>query len=305
MAAISLSIWRYEVCYSSGVTLARCQVALCALGCLLWASSVVHGQAPGTASSSRQTSSQDDEDAQDARFRPAEPSYRLVNLPTTLRLPRHRSNFDMIHRFNGNLRRGSFGEQAGNLFGLDQGASIGIEYRYGIARHVQAIVYRTNIDKTFQFSGKYDAARQSASMPLSISAQVSVEGADNFQERRSPSLALTVSRSFRDSIALHASPIWVHNSAALLGGDQDTVFVGLGGRVRVRRTVYVVGEVSPRVNGYAPGKAEFGFGIEKRAGRHVFQLNIANSQASTFGQLARGGFSDSLYLGFNLARKFY
>ena len=37
----------------------------------------------------------------------------------------------------------------------------------------------------------------------------------------------------------------------------------------------------------------------------MFQLNLGNSQISTFGQLARGGFPQSLFLGFNLARKFY
>jgi hypothetical protein len=37
----------------------------------------------------------------------------------------------------------------------------------------------------------------------------------------------------------------------------------------------------------------------------VFQLNVNNGQGTTFGQLARGGFPDSLYLGFNLARKFF
>ena len=73
----------------------------------------------------------------------------------------------------------------------------------------------------------------------------------------------------------------------------------------MRDTVYLVGELSPRVSGYAPGKAAVSFAIEKRAGLHMFQLNISNSQASTLGQLARGGFADSLYLGFNLTRKFY
>jgi hypothetical protein len=235
----------------------------------------------------------------------AEPDFRVLNLPSTLRLPRHGSNFQLTHRFNGNLRRGSLGGNAGNLFGLDQGAAVGFEYRFGIARHLQAAVYRTAINKVFQFYTKYDAVRQGDSLPVSLSALVSVEGADNFQERYSPALGLVVSRMAGDRLAVYATPVWVHNTAALLNIDRDTFFVGIGGRVRVSSTVYVVAEVAPRASGYSPDKPAYGFGVEKRAGGHLFQINFNNGQGTTFGQLARGGFPNSLYLGFNLARKFF
>ena len=140
---------------------------------------------------------------------------------------------------------------------------------------------------------------------MSLSALISVEGADNFQERYSPALGLAVSRMAFDRLAVYATPIWVHNTAALLNIDRDTFFVGLGGRVRVSSTVYLVGEVAPRAGGYSPDQPAYGFAIEKQAGGHLFQLNVNNGQGTTFGQLARGGFSDSLYLGFNLARKFF
>jgi hypothetical protein len=69
--------------------------------------------------------------------------------------------------------------------------------------------------------------------------------------------------------------------------------------------VYLGGEVAPRGGGFSPDKPAFGFVIEKRAGGHLFQLNVNNRQGTTFAQLARGGFADSLDLGFNLARKFF
>lgn len=235
----------------------------------------------------------------------AEPDFRVLNLPSTLRLPVHGSSFQLTHRFNGNLRQGSFTGNMSNLFGLDQGAAVGFEYRFGVVRHGQAAVYRTAIDKTFQFYGKYDAVRQNQSMPVSLSALLSVEGADNFQERYSPAVGVAVSRTVADRLAVYATPIWVHNTAALLSVDRDTTMLGIGGRVRVSATVYLVGEVIPRVAGYSPDKPAYGFAVEKRAGGHMFQLNFNNGQGTTFGQLARGGFADSLYLGFNLARKFY
>src|SRR5438477_6063586 len=86
----------------------------------------------------------------DAAPQPTEPDFTLINLPTTLRLPRYKSNFHLTHRFNGNLRDGSFGHQASNLFGLDNGASVGFEYRFAIATHVQLAAYRTNIDRQTQ-----------------------------------------------------------------------------------------------------------------------------------------------------------
>jgi hypothetical protein len=241
----------------------------------------------------------------DAELVLAEPDFRVLNLPSTLRLPRHGSSFQMTHRFNGNLRQGSFNENGSNLFGLDQGAAVGFEYRFGVARHLQAAVYRTAIDKTFQFYGKYDAVRQGDSFPLSVSGLVSVEGTDNFQEHYAPALGMAVARMIADRLALYATPVWVHNTAAILNIERDTFFVGIGGRVRVLATVYLVGEVVPRAGGHRPDTAAFGFAIEKRAGGHIFQLNFNNGQGTTFGQLARGGIADGLYLGFNLARKFF
>src|SRR5712691_6875443 len=91
----------------------------------------------------------------DAALQPAEPDYRVINLPTTLRLPLYKSNFELTHRFNGNLRRGDFGDQAGNLFGIDQGATIGFEYRFAPMRHVEVAVYRENYDRTIQMYGKW------------------------------------------------------------------------------------------------------------------------------------------------------
>ena len=104
---------------------------------------------------------------------------------------------------------------------------------------------------------------------------------------------------------MYVTPIWVHNTAAVLDIDRDTFFVGIGGRLRLSATTYVVAEVTPRAAGYSPDKPEYAFGIEKRAGGHLFQLNFGNSQGSTFAQTARGGFPQRLFLGFNLARKFF
>ena len=109
--------------------------------------------------------------------------------------------------------------------------------------------------------------------------------------------------------AVYVEPIWVNNSNPApkeLVDDNDTFIVGLGARVRIRPTVYLVGEFAPRVAGFEPGTHHGSFAIEKRAGGHLFQLNFSNSFATTMGQIARGGFTnDDWYLGFNISRKFF
>jgi hypothetical protein len=261
--------------------------------------SPVHAQPPAA------TAAPSPSDDDDEKLRPLEPDFSLVNLPTTLPLPVHAGNFHLTHRFNENLRRDSFGTQASNLFGLDEGATIQLEYRFGVMKHLEAIASRTNVDRDIQFSAKYDAFHQSASMPLGFSGIVSVEGGNNFRTRHAPAIGASVSRTIADAAAVYVTPFWAHNTFPGTGVMRDTFYVGLGGRLKIVPSVYLVGEISPRAAGFAPGDAEFAFSLEKRVGAHVFSLTFANTAATTYGQIARGGNPESLYLGFNLARKFF
>src|SRR5688572_27523615 len=99
---------------------------------------------------------------------PAEVELNLINLPTTRSLDRHQSYFRLTHRFARDLRRGSFGSLAEDLFSLDSGAIIGLEYRFGITDRLQAAVHRSLLSKTIQVSGRYDGRRQGAASPVSI-----------------------------------------------------------------------------------------------------------------------------------------
>ena len=62
----------------------------------------------------------------------SQPDFTLVNLPTTLRVPKYKSAFRVTHRFARPLGQGDFSDLAEDLFGLDSGAQIGLEYRFGI-----------------------------------------------------------------------------------------------------------------------------------------------------------------------------
>ena len=72
----------------------------------------------------------------------------LVNLPTTQSLARHRSYTRITHRFARDLGLGDFTDLAADLFSLDNGAVIGLEYRFGITTSLHAGLHRNTQNKT-------------------------------------------------------------------------------------------------------------------------------------------------------------
>jgi hypothetical protein len=252
------------------------------------------------------------EESDDSVLNRSQPDFTLINLPTGLRLPKWKSAFRVTHRFTRPLGEGDFGSLAEDFFGLDSGAVIGLEFRMGIMSGGQVGFYRTN-DRTIQFFGQYDLKQQSKSFPLGLAAYASIDGTNNFRDSYSPALGLIVTREFGEHGALYAEPIWVNNTndkPSEVVDHNDTFLVGLGGRIRLRPTVYVVGEIVPRVNGFDPGSTAASFALEKRVGGHAFQLVFSNTFGLTMAQIARGGIetldgSDNWYMGFNISRKFF
>ena len=244
------------------------------------------------------------EDLEDRRPNVAQPDFTIVNLPTTLRVPRFRSAFRVTHRFNRTLGQGDFGDLASDFFGLDSGALIGLEYRFGLMRGLQVGILRTS-DRNIDLFSEYSLLRAGQN---AVNVLVSVDGTDNFRGSYSPTAGLILSRELGTRGALYVEPMWVHNANLLPAdstADNDTFLVGLGARLRVRPTVYLVGEFIPRL-GYAPGVHHGTFGIEKRSGGHVFQLNFSNGSGNSPAQLARGGTGrEDWYIGFNISRKFF
>jgi hypothetical protein len=250
---------------------------------------------------------------------PPETDLNLINLPTTLSIKRHRSYFRLTHRFLGDLRRGTFGQLAADLFTIDKGAIIGVEYRFAITGDLHAGVHRSMLSKTIQTFARWDALKQGESLPMSVSVTGSYEGLNNLRQQYQTGVAATVSRTFGDVLAVYATPAYVFGTHAVdlvaghdhddgvvdeHAGHDDTGYVGLGARVRFSRGGYLVGEYTPRISGYDPNKAAWGLGIEKRTGGHTLQLNITNVFGTTLGQIARGGSPHDVYLGFNITRKF-
>lgn len=267
----------------------------------------------------------------------AQPDFTVVNLPTTLRLPKGKSAFRVTHRFGRTLTRGSFADAAGSLFGIDDGAQIGLEYRYGLWSGVQVGLYRTS-DKTVEFFGQYDWLRQGTSAPVSLDVVATVEELNNFHKgsvvepednEYATAVGVVVSRTIHDAAAIYLQPMFVAHAnvystagclehlehghelpgcatATTTGVDSNTFLVGLSTRIRVRQATYVVASMAPRLGGFRPDVALASFGIEQRMGGHTFQLNFSNSLGSTMAQIARGASNSSdWFMGFNISRKFF
>jgi hypothetical protein len=237
----------------------------------------------------------------------AQPDFTIVGLPTTLRMPKGKFAFRVTHRFGRPLDDGDFGDLASDLFGLDAGGLIGLEVRYGVLKGTQVGVLRTS-DRTIQFFGQQQVKAQSESFPVGLAVHLTADGTNNFKDSYSPGVALVVSREIGQRAAIYVQPTWVNNTNTLpseLTDDNDSVLIGVGGRVRLSRRAYLVAEAAPRVSGFDPGGTHASVGVEMRAGGHAFQLNFSRGLGTTMGQIARGGSDDDWFIGFNISRKFW
>ena len=244
----------------------------------------------------------------DVRLDPLQPDFNLAELPTALRLPQHKLAFRVTHRFTRDLGRGDFGDLLSDFFGFDTGAQIGLELRYGLARGTQVGIYRTS-DRTIELFGQHSFLQQRDGTPIGLDVIGTFEGQNNLRDEKSPAAGAIISRKVAKIAALYAEPIVVFNTNpgdADLVDHNNTFMLGLGGRLRIRPSTYIVGEYTPRLAGYAPGVGLISFGLEGRAGGHFFQVNFSNGIGTTLGQIARGSVDNtSWFIGFNISRKFF
>jgi hypothetical protein len=252
------------------------------------------------------TDPQDQSDP-DARVDPLQPDFTLAALPTTLRMPVHKLAFRVTHRFTRSLGQGDFGDLVSDLFGFDSGAQIGLELRYGLMPGTQVGVHRTS-DRTIQIFGQHSFWNERDGKAIGLDGIATLEGGNNLQEHYRSALGAIVSRNVAGHAALYAEPMFVINASPFAdqGADNNALMVGLGGRIRLRPSLYVVGEITPRLAWFDPGAQQVSFGVEGRAGGHLFQLNVSNGFGTTLGQVANGTVNyDSWYIGFNISRKFF
>lgn len=252
---------------------------------------------------------------------PAEPDFALTVLPTALRMPTGEFAFRLTHRFSRPIAGtcpdegpkpegcGGLGAFVENFFGFDSSSKVGLEFRYGLAPGVQMTLHRTN-DRALQVAVQGQVLRQHDTSPITVDVIGAVEGLNNFRQDHAFTVGAVISHRVRTRGALYLHPLVIINSRpdqqATLAGDNHTMMLGVGGRIRIASRTSLVAEAAPRLDGYRPNVDHVAFGIERRTRGHVFQLTVSNSFASTLRQAAHGGPGHGdWFIGFTLSRKFY
>ena len=274
---------------------------------LVWVACVLLALGAGPAFAQQPTTPDPAASDPDVRVDPLQPDFNLAALPTTLRMPRNKTAFRVTHRFSRPLGRGDIGDLLTDFLGFDSGAQIGLEFRYGLLRGTQIGVYRTS-NRDIQIFGQQSLMQQKPDgHHLGLDVLATFEGSNNMKGSKASAIGLLVSHKVSKYAALYVEPIVVFNSNTVnIDTENNTTMIGLGGRIRVRPAMYLMGEFTPRVSGYKPGVDQGSFGVEFRSGGHLFQINFSNGFNTTLRQISQGGIaSDQWFIGFNISRKFF
>jgi cytochrome c oxidase subunit 2 len=209
----------------------------------------------------------------------AEPyDYRLINVPTPKRVPRHSLNFFFTHRFqetftanHGEDRGDHLSRISNDLLGLDSFSVSSFGVSYGITDRLYALVYRSPLttrgtDKTIELGLGYHLLDEAGKSPVALSVQTTIEGENNFTERYTENIQAMLERSVTHYVHLFFSPA-VHINANAQGRfnprpdeffppapaaatfklGQHTGSFGFGADARIRPSVSLLFEFTPRI----------------------------------------------------------
>jgi len=230
-------------------------------------------------------------------------------------------DFRISHRF-GQLNQGSQ-----NFFGLDNATTrVGLDY--GITRWLMVGIGHNTYNKEDDGFAKIKLLGQRMNgTPVSVS----YTGSISIQTTPAPSLPagetwqfsnklyytnqLLIARKLTNNISLQIMPTIVHyNLVDSTKFSNNTIAIGVGGRIKVSNRIAITGEYYYRVtnsdllyNGL-PTYNALSIGIDIETGGHVFQLMITNSQGLTdrtfIGQTTDSWSKGALHFGFNISRVF-
>lgn len=225
--------------------------------------------------------------------------------------------FLISHHF-GALNSGSY-----EFFGLDQ-ASTRLGLEYGITNFMAIGIGRSTYQKTFDGYLKFRVLRQSKGkikIPLSISVFENVaintlklsdpKQKDYFDARLAYCSELILARKFGHIFSLQISPTWIHKNLVATPGDYNNLFsIGTGISFRISEMISLNGEYNyllPRQH-LSGTTNSFSISCDIKAGQHVFQLFLTNSQGNfeqAFITETNGVWNNGdIYFGFNIHRLF-
>jgi opacity protein-like surface antigen len=230
-------------------------------------------------------------------------------------------DFRISHRF-GDMNQGTT-----NFFGLDNATTrLGLDY--GITKWLMVGIAHNTFDKENDGFLKWRILQQrKRGTPITLS----YVGAISIQTTPAPTLPagdtwlytnrmyyahqLLIARKFNERLSLQLMPTIIHYN--LVDSDKfsnNTIAIGVGGRIKVSKRIAITGEYYYRatnadmlVNGQTTHNA-LSIGVDIETGGHVFQLMLTNAQGMTertyIGQTIDSWSNGGLHFGFNISRVF-
>jgi hypothetical protein len=230
-------------------------------------------------------------------------------------------DFRIDHRF-GQLNQG-----AQNFFGVDD-ATTKLALDYGITNWLMVGIAHDVLNKEDDGFLKIKLLRQKTNgTPFTIS----YVGSMSIQTTPAPALPpgdtwlfsnrlyyanqILIARKFGERLSLQIMPSIVHyNLVDSTKFSNNTIAIGIGGRIKVSKRVAITGEYYCRVTNAnmlyqgQPTYNSLSFGIDIETGGHVFQLMLTNSQGMTersfIGQTTDSWTKGAIHFGFNISRVF-
>lgn len=243
---------------------------------------------------------------------------RIVNGHSIENVGKGVLDFRIAHRF------GSLAGGASSFFGLD-GAVTALAFDYGVTDWLMVGIMRSTYEKEYEGYTKIKLLRQTTnnSMPVSVSYM----GAMSVQSMPAPTLPagqewffsnrlfyvnqLLIARKMNRWLSLQLMPTHIHyNLVPTSGEPNNTVAIGLGGRIKLSNRIALTGEYHYRLpdaqlNGY---KNAVSVGVDIETGGHVFQLIFTNastiSERAFIGQTVDDWGKGDIHFGFNISRVF-
>ena len=243
---------------------------------------------------------------------------RLVNGQSIETKGKGALEFIFQHRF-GRINSGAY-----EFFGLDQ-AFVRLGLEYGITDRLGAGFGRNSEDKTMDVYLRYKVLRQSTgeiNMPVTLTAfgMAAVKNsprtedasyAIQFEDRLSYTGQLLIARKFTSALSFQFMPTFVHKNTVDASIEKnDQALLGIGGRVKITRSVALTAEYYHRLSVPAgnPYYNPIGFGVDIETGGHVFQLVFTNTRGLTerafLTETTGDFFNGDIHFGFNITRTF-
>lgn len=217
--------------------------------------------------------------------RASEPyDYRVVNVPTPKRVPRHSLNVYFSHRFQQPVRQDDVPvrEEFRGIFGLDSNSVSSLGFTYGITDRLYANIQRSpllqqGLNRTIEIGLGYHLLDEAGRSPIALSAYASMEGNNNFSEEFTWNIQAMIARSVTKYVNLFFAPAVHFNSngqdrfrsplkdsfpldpeARDFRLGRHTGSFGFGVNARIRPTASILFEYTPRV-GFKMGLVEATF----------------------------------------------